>query len=126
MNDIIILMWLGDITRNLDFALSIFMVVYCLAGVIVLICLCAAQCSDDFNKQDKRENLLFTKLFARSSYWAVPVILLGLALPSKDTVRLAVAFKAGAVITATPLGQKATEAASAVLDRIIKEAGGTK
>lgn len=121
MNDILILMWLGDINRNLAFILTMFMVIYMIAGVLVLIAYCVVHMDSDLSK-DIEDNNRFTALFARSAYWAVPLILFGLMLPSANTVRLAVALKAGAAIGNTQLGQKAVQAAEAVLDRIIKEA----
>ena len=124
MTEIFALMWLGDIARNLDNILTIFTVIYIITAIGVLICVCIVQGSNDFTEYTEKENMAFAKLFTKSAYWAVPVILFGLALPRSDTIRLGIAIRAGSMIATTQLGAKATEAAEAILNRIIKEENG--
>lgn len=126
MNDIFILMWLGDVVRSIDTYLGLAVGTYVIASITTLFFgMCYAGYSIEHDDDESKQTAKFIcKTWVRSLWFGVPLFLLSSALPTKDTIRLGIAMKAGSVIANTPLGQKAGDAANAILDRIIKEAGG--
>lgn len=126
MNDIFILMWLGDVVRSIDTYLSIAVSTYVAASIVTLFAILVVGCYgiEHNNDESKQTAKFICKTWVRSLWFGVPLFLLSSALPTKDTIRLGIAMRAGSVIASSPLGQKAGDAANAILDRIIKEAGG--
>ena len=120
MNDIITLMWIGDIIRNMNFFLGVVTVLTIGAAIISIAITGGISVEGDTSDWDWWKATQARLI----PVWVLLALLcsIGLLLPSKDTVRVAIALKAGQQISQTQIGQKATDAANAILDRIINEA----
>lgn len=118
MNNVILFMWLGDVSGNMQHAIAVIAGVWLAASVMAFLAM-----GIGVNEGNIKPETM--KTYAKRWVWTIPLVALlvlaGGILPNKDTMRLAAALSAGKAVAETQLGQKAAEAANAVLDRIIVE-----
>lgn len=95
MENILILMWLADMSNSIKLAggLSFF------AFIMISIFVIAFVGAGDIKGADAETWAEVKKYYKRlSSYIFIPLILIAFALPSKNTLYAAAAFKAGEVV----------------------------
>lgn len=115
MFDLFLIMWLADIVDSfIGFSVA-GSIVSVLAGGF-LACIAMDEC-----EKEKARRCIW-----RGGLAALVLITVAILLPSKRTIHLYAAGTVGQEIAATPLAQKAYQAADAVLDKIISEAQPTK
>lgn len=125
MNNVILFMWLGDVAGNASRVLGPALITCVFASGLTLVV--AAMWASDHVKSGEESAFMLriAKRLLWQLFFVIPALTLLLILPSKDTMRLGAALSAGKVVLDSPIGQKAGDAANAILDRIIREAGGS-
>lgn len=118
MNNVILFMWLGDVSGNMQNAISLITGAWAIGSGIMGVVIWLG--TTDNSVKSETAKLIF-KRWTWTIIPAMLLVLVGGILPNKDTMRLAAALSAGKAVAETQLGQKAAEAANAVLDRIIVE-----
>lgn len=122
MNNVILFMWLGDIAGNIQSVLGTAVIAVGIFSAVVIIG-CFIHAHDHLPSGEEGAFMLRAlKRLSLLLLFVIPSLILLILAPSRDTMRLGAALSAGKVVIDSPIGQKAGEAANAILDRIINEA----